>query len=51
MKNVKLKIKKWLMNKLFKEEMKEIEKTIIAKDTQIKNLKTRINLLTLTKGL
>lgn len=51
MKNAKLKIKKWLMNKLFKNEMKEIEKIIIAKDTQINNLKTRINFITLTKGL
>lgn len=39
------------MNKLFKKEMKEIENIIIAKETQINNLKERINFITITKGL
>lgn len=43
--------KKWLLKTFFKKEITEMEKIIIGKDTQIKNLKNRINLITITKGL
>lgn len=44
-------LKIWILKKMFKNEIQEFEKIIIAKDTQINNLKQRINFITISKGL